>query len=203
MAPSTGRPSLFDVDPFGDVDFECLAREQAAAARRVNRVSPSEVFMGVVDEKEAIGRRLERVLQAALANNALKDKRTVPVIIIYAAEPSLERPELYWRSSPGRSKLVLDLAVIDGKTRLDSKLPVHKEASIELTRVDLFGENNPAHAQIKNVDEEWVLEPGTFLPAERVDVVLIQENAATVPQRLHLEPLSFAKASIMDRENQE
>lgn len=192
---------LYAVSPFGDVDFARLAREQAEMADRLGRPRPSDKFLEVATEHPSMVARLERVLHNMLSRNP-----TSPVMVLYASEPDLDErqlPTLLWRSAPGRSHLVVHLAVIDhrGKTRLDTRLALDGPASIGAARVDLFREaSGSAHVHIRSDEDQWVLEAGTFLPAEPVVIILIQENPMSQPQALELQPLRFDQARIQGKD---
>jgi len=191
------EPDLFDVDPWGDVDFARLAREQANQADRLGRPRPSDKFLGAETEYPDAAGRLERVL-----HRMLEREKRVPVVVLYAHDPDLdvrERPVMLWRSAPGPSRLVLHMAVIDhyDRTRYDTRLAVNGPASVGVARIDLFTESaGPAHFHLRSKDDEWLLEAGAFLPMERVIVILIQENFESQPLMLDLQPLRFDQSAI-------
>jgi len=185
-----------------DVDFVCLAREQAEAAVRQGMPGPSDKFIAVTEEHPVPSGRLERVLHNMLSRNP-----TAPVVVLYAAEPESDpskRPVILWRSSPGRSKSVLHLLVGNQETRkqLNGRLVISGPASIGTARVDLFDdekghEEEVVHVRLRYTDELlWQLEPGWSLPSEAVVVILIQEDTYSQPQALELQPLRFDQARI-------
>jgi len=196
VRPGEG-PDLFDVDPWGDVDFARLAREQANQADRLGRPRPSDKFLDAEGQYPEAAGRLERVL-----HRMLEREKTVPVVVLYANEPDLdqrERPVILWRSAPGPSRLVLHMVVIDhyDKTRYDTRLPINGPASVGVARVDLFKESaGPAHFHLRSKDDAWVMEAGAFLPTERVIVILVQENPESQPLMLDLQPLRFDQSAI-------
>jgi hypothetical protein len=196
-----GGPDLYDVDPWEDVDFARLAREQAEQADRLGRPRPSDKFMALETEHAGVAARLERILRNALSRQ--RPQQDDPVIVLYASTPELnqrEGPLLLWRSSPGRSHALLHVAVQDyfSKTRFDGRIRADGVGSVSLTRLDLFRDSpGAANIQLRSTDEDtWVLEPGTFLPSERIVVILIQEDTTSDPQMLELQPLDRSKEPI-------
>jgi hypothetical protein len=195
------RDPFYDVDPWGDVDFLRLAREQADQAERMNRPQPGDKFLSAAAEYPQASGRLERVMRNMLSR---VEHRPYPLVVLYAAEPDLDprvQPVMLWRSAPGKSHVHLQVAILNHSetTRLDATLAIDGPASIETTRVLVHTQPpDPVHLRIRSdsVGDMWRLEGGSLLPPERICVVLIQENSLSEPQVLDL-TLMFAQASVV------